>query len=190
MRSTVVKTLVFGIGAMNLVVSAYVSSQAWNSVSSIAVPHRDPASVAEHATDGHGASVDAHGAPASGGHGAPAAGGHGAAPSAATAGSSPLRSWVTLEEMYVNVTSQDDDVHTLAFKLEVELFEETARHQMEDRQAIIKNAIIEIARLQPYESLKSLAGKLYFKEALVSQVNQTVAFPLIRDVHLSTFSLR
>ncbi len=191
-------------GMINLGVTGYFALWAWEQIKAMPeLPVREVASAHEPAAGEHGAPADAHGAPASD-HGAPAAGGHGAAPAAdhgggghGAAAAAPavaidprLRSWVTLEEMFVNVQNPDESAHTLAFKLEVELFDESARHLMEERQAVVKNAVLEIGREQEFDSLRTLAGKLYFKEALVSRINQTVKFPLIRDIHLASFALR
>lgn len=162
------------------------------------------------------ASVEGHGAPAEGGHGAPAAGEHGApaagahgAPAAAPAGehgapaaghgaaaqagpaAPPARNWMALDEMHVNIPAPaDEDVHLMSFKIEMELFEDGARRQLEERQSIVKNAVLLVAQEQDIEELRTLAGKLYFKEAVVNAVNQALHAPLVRDVHLASFALQ
>jgi flagellar basal body-associated protein FliL len=168
MNKPLIKGLILGVGVVDLTVSVFFTLASWKRVASLPAFEREVASV----TPG-----TAHGT----GHGAPAAN---------DGGNSKLRPWVSLDEMFVNVLSGSEEAHTVAFKLEVELFDERTRPLMDERQAVVKNAIIEVARQQPYDGLDTMAGKLYFKEALVGRVNQTLQFPLIRDVHLASFTLR
>ncbi len=184
MNKTLVKGLIVTVGLIDFAVSGYFTYAARERVRSLPeLPPRAPASehpaAAAEAGGGHGAAPAA--APA-GGHGAPAA--------AVVESNSKLRSWVTMEEMFANVLSEGQESHTVSFKLEVELFDESSRKLMDDHQALVKNAILEVARTQQFDELRTLAGKLYFKEALVGKVNDTVHFPLVRDIHLSSFALR
>ncbi len=198
-----VKILVILVGIANIGVTAYFTQMGWQKVKELPPPPRTIASVDEHgapagehgaapAAGGHGAAAPAggHGAPPADAHGAAPAGGHGA-PAAATAKTDPkARPWVTLDELYVNVLSNAEESHTVSFKLEVELFDESNRQTMEQRHALIVNTILEVARFQEFEALHTLAGKLYFKEALVGKINETLHYPLVRDMHLASFTLR
>lgn len=189
------KVLVICIGIIGLTMSGYFTYTSAQYLKAMPEPTRLVASTHEpeaagdaHGGGGHGAPSGHGAAPAPDAHGG---GGHGApAPAAGKESSAKIRAWVTLEEMFANVVSSDDRVHTISFKLEVELFDEASRTMMDTRQAMVKNAIIETARFQEYENLSTLAGKLYFKEALVGRVNEAAGFPLIRDMHLASFSLR
>lgn len=187
MNKTLSKLLIIFIGLVNLTATVFFTKRAYEGVKALPEIHREVASTHEPAAAGHGGGGHGAAAPA-----APAVDAHGNPIPAKPSDDGKLRSWVSLEEMYVNVLKGEDsrDAHAMAFKIEVELFDESARHFMEERQAVIKNAVIEIARRQDYDTMRTIAGKLYFKEALVEEVNETLKFPLIRDVHLASFSLR
>jgi flagellar basal body-associated protein FliL len=186
MNKTLVKGLIVTVGLIDFAVSGYFTYAARERVRSL--PELPPRAVAsEHPTDQAAEHGGGHGAAPAAEHG----GGHGAAAPTAPEVPSKLRSWVTMEEMYVNVLSEGVvDTHTISFKLEVELFDESSRKVMDEHQALVKNAILEVARTQQFDELRTLAGKLYFKEALVGKINETVHYPLIRDIHLSSFALR
>jgi len=49
----------------------------------------------------------------------------------------------------------------------------------------VRNAIIEASREQDYFHLKTTAGKLYFKEVLISRVNSFLSAPAVRDVRFT-----
>lgn len=183
--------------------SAVASYFLWVSHKMLAeFPVEAPAEHAEVATEGghgtpaggHGApAADAHGAPAADGHGAPAADAHGAAaraPASAEKPTSVSRAWVSMEQMFVNLSGPENEGHSLTFQVEIELFEENNRQIIESRLATLKNAAIEVARDQSYGRLKSLSGKLYFKESLVSAMNESLRQPIIRDIHMGTIFLK
>lgn len=165
-------------------------------------PVEAPAEHAEVAAEGghgapageHGApAADSHGAPAADGHGAPAADAHGAAaraPASTEKNTNVSRSWVSMDQMFVNLSGPENEGHSLTFQVEIELFEENNRQIIESRLATLKNAAIEVAREQSYGRLKSLSGKLYFKESLVSAMNESLRQPIIRDIHMGTIFLK
>jgi flagellar basal body-associated protein FliL len=146
------------------------------------------------AADAHGApAADAHGAPAADAHGAPAADAHGAAartPASAEKHASVSRAWVSMDQMFVNLSGPENEGHSLTFQVEIELFDENNRQIIESRLATLKNAAIEVARDQSYGRLTSLSGKLYFKESLVSAMNESLRQPIIRDIHMGTIFLK
>lgn len=157
---------------------------------------------AEHAEvaeeGGHGAPAGGHGAPAADAHGAPAADAHGApaaahgarAPASAEKNTSISRSWISMDQMFVNLSGPENEGHSLTFQVEIEVFEESNRQIIESRLATLKNAAIEVARDQSFGRLKSLSGKLYFKESLVSAMNESLRQPIIRDIHMGTIFLK
>jgi flagellar basal body-associated protein FliL len=95
-----------------------------------------------------------------------------------------------MEQMFVNLAGPDNEGHSLTFQVEIELFDESKRQIIEARLATLKNAAIEVARDQSYGELKSLSGKLYFKESLVSAMNESLHSPIIRDIHMGTIFLK
>lgn len=131
---------------------------------------------------GHGEApkADAHGAPAADAHGAPAAGGE-----RSTAGIG----LVSVDEIFVNVGS-GEKVKSVGLKLELEMFDESSRAIFDKKQSGIKDAIIEASREQDSDRLQTVAGKLYFKEYLVSKLNSYLKEPLVREVHFSSFYLQ
>jgi|GEM_PF-4103038 len=133
-----------------------------------------------------------HGAPAADAHGASAADAHGAAraPASAEKPTSISRSWISMDQMFVNLSGPENEGHSLTFQLEIEVFEESNRQIIESRLATLKNAAIEVARDQSFGRLKSLSGKLYFKESLVSAMNESLRQPIIRDIHMGTIFLK
>jgi flagellar basal body-associated protein FliL len=128
-------------------------------------------------------SAGEHGAQASGGeHG----GGHEAKPAAAPV----QKSLISLEEIFVNVKSPGENPHALAFQMEVELFQDKFRTVLEPKMALLKNTVIEAALEQPYEDLRTLSGRLYFKESLVAGINKAFHFPLVREIHFNSYFLK
>lgn len=98
---------------------------------------------------------------------------------------------VSLEEVYVNVGAEKGGKnHSLAVKMELELFEEESRDTIDRFQSSLRHAVIQTSLEQQYRDLQSLAGKLYFKEVLVARMNDILRQPAIRDVHFSSFYLR
>lgn len=134
---------------------------------------------------GHGeAAKNEHGG--GGGHGE-GGGGHGApAEGERKPGSVGL---VSIDEVFVNVGS-GVSVKSLGLKLELELFEESSRPMLDQKQSGIKHSIIEVSREQDVSRLTTVSGKLYFKECLVSRLNEFFHQPIIRDVHFSSFYLQ
>jgi len=101
-----------------------------------------------------------------------------------------VASFVTLEEIFANVSSKDKASHTLGMKLDLELFADADRSLFEQRQAGVKNAIIQTALEQDIQRLSSISGKLFFKELLVSQLNTFFNRAVVRDIHFSSFYLQ
>lgn len=102
-----------------------------------------------------------------------------------------LSTLVSFDELVGNVAITDPRrLHTLSIQLNFEIFDEANRAIIEKNSAGIKNIVLEAIRAETLESLSSLSGKLYFKETLVSHVNQYLNFPAVRDLHFASFLLR
>jgi len=99
-------------------------------------------------------------------------------------------SLIAFDEIFVNVPGQTEKSHTLGVKIELELFEEESRRVVEQWQAVVKDAIIATTVEQNYDRLSTIAGKLFFKEALVARINQLFNQALVRDVHFGSFYLQ
>lgn len=98
---------------------------------------------------------------------------------------------MSIEELYANVSSQKDGrAHLMALKLDIELFDEKARDRVTKSQGVIRNAILMTAFEQDYDWLSSMPGKLFFKEHLVTRINEAFNGAVVRDVHFSSFYLR
>lgn len=98
---------------------------------------------------------------------------------------------VTFDEVVANIGPyQSNRTHMLIVKMDLELFEEGTRRLIEKRQGGVKHMILELARTQNTEELKTMSGKLYFKEQVVSKLNTYLNQPAIRDIHFSSFLLR
>lgn len=134
----------------------------------------------EHGGGGHGeAKAEGHGGGAE--HGAPAPGG--------TDRKTASVGLVSVDEIFVNVGTAGL-VKSLGLKLELELFEESARKSLETKNSGIKDSIIEVSREQDVSRLSTVAGKLYFKECLVARLNAFFKEPVIKDIHFSAFYLQ
>lgn len=170
--------------------------------------HEASSHSAKNAEQGEGAAAEGGHAPPEGGHGAATAdagggehggseaggGGHGEGKGdLAGVGNEMLSSSatpiVTLAEAFINVNSPESD-HFMRLKVELELFESDYRALVLKNKAGLQNAMIEISRAQTYSRLNTLAGKLSFKEELVSQFNEFLNQPAIRDVHFADFYLQ
>lgn len=150
--------------------------------------HEEVAKGAAEHGGGHGETAKAEGE-----HGEPAKseGGHGEAggerkPASVVSKGMPLFS---LEELYVNVNSEKG-AHMMGLKLELELFEEQQRNLVKSHQSGVRDRIIELSRGFDYAKLNTLGGKLYFKELIVSHLNEFFGQPLIKNAHISSFYLQ
>ncbi len=136
--------------------------------------------------EGHGAEAAAD-APG-GGHGG--GGEHGKPADAADAaasldGGAPT---VNLDEIFTNIIARNDELtHTVGIKLDIELFGEEGKPMMDAKAAGVKNTIIMATREQIYEDLNSISGKLFYKEILVSKINEFFAKAIVRDIHFASF---
>jgi flagellar basal body-associated protein FliL len=118
--------------------------------------------------------------------------GHGEGPAADPGSRKPSSTGlplVSMDEIFVNVPSAKG-IHSLAVKVEVELFDENGRGVVDERQSGIKDTIITAAREQDFYQLSTLAGKLYFKEFLVGKMNAFLKRPIVKDIHFSSFFLQ
>ena len=71
-----------------------------------------------------------------------------------------------------------------------ELFEERGRETVDKFRPAVRDLVLQVAMEQPYEALRTLPGKLSFKEVLVSRINKLVNLPIIRNVHFAAFYLQ
>lgn len=151
------------------------------------------------AADAHGApAADAHGAPAADAHGAPAAdshggGGHGESaenpgPGGGSRGPASVGLF-SVDEVFVNV-GFGGNVKSLGLKIELEIFEEATRQLFEQNVSGVRHTVIEASRQQDADRLQTVAGKLYFKEYLVTRLNGFFKRPVVREVHFSSFYLQ
>jgi len=98
---------------------------------------------------------------------------------------------VSLDDILTDVRSSDESrIHSLNLKLELELFEEDGRSNIERTEAGLKDVIIDTIRGQSLDTLNTLSGKLYFKETLISRMNAFLHQPVIRDLHFASFFLQ
>ncbi|MBI4403852.1 MAG: flagellar basal body-associated FliL family protein [Deltaproteobacteria bacterium] len=106
-------------------------------------------------------------------------------------GLSSETSVIGVDEVLVNLRNSDgSDTHYLGLKVELELFDEASRSLIEQRQSGIKHTLIEVARDQEFGRLSTISGKLYFKEILVSRLNDFFRQPVVKDIHFSSFTLQ
>jgi flagellar basal body-associated protein FliL len=113
-------------------------------------------------------------------------GGHEARKPASKVASVPVFS---VDELFVNVTSEKG-VHMMGLKLDLELFEEGKKEMLKSRQAGIRDRIIELSREFDYEKLQTLGGKLYFKELIVTALNEFFGQAIVKNAHISSFYLQ
>lgn len=98
---------------------------------------------------------------------------------------------LTFDDVVANIGPYDSPkAHMLIVKLNLELFEETNRKLIERRQGGVKHTILELARQQSVGDLKTLSGKVYFKEQIVAELNAYLNQPVVKDVHFASFLLR
>jgi len=95
------------------------------------------------------------------------------------------------DEIFVNLrTTEPVATHFLRLKLELELFQESNRSLVEQRKSGIKDTIIQISREQDFQALNTLGGKLYFKELIVSRINEFLKAPAVREVRFAAFYIQ
>lgn len=97
---------------------------------------------------------------------------------------------VDFDEMYLNIGSDPQDSRFINVKFQLELFQEGAQQMVDKYEAGIRHAVIETALKQSYDELRGIAGKLYFKEALVTEINGFLHAAVVRDVHFNSFFIR
>ncbi len=214
MKSPLLKILALGLSIPATLVAFFFLWQVNNvfkELPEVVVKHR-PAPKEEAKADAHGEApkADAHGeAPKAdahggghgeakaeehgGGHGEAKAdehgGGHGGAEADRKPASTGGVGLVSIDEIFVNI-GQGEDIRSLGVKLELELFDEGQRAKLDKHLPGIKNSIIETSREQDFNRLNTIPGKLYFKETLVSRINQYFHEAVIRDIHFSSFFLQ
>ncbi len=99
-------------------------------------------------------------------------------------------SMVALDEVYVSLGATPKRSRSLVVNLELELFEERGRETVDKFRPAVRDLVLQVAMEQPYEALRTLPGKLSFKEVLVSRINKLVNLPIIRNVHFAAFYLQ
>ena len=97
---------------------------------------------------------------------------------------------VAMEQTFANVLDSQKRAHSLMLKLDVELFEDANRALVDQRDGVLKSTIIETVREQTYEDLNTLGGKVYFKEVLVSRINEALRKAIVRDIHFNMFYMQ
>ncbi len=181
------------------IVALFVASTGLTAFYLMQISQMSQAIMVAAAAPAHGAS-GGHGAPAAGGgHGAPApeGGGHGAPPAeggghggGGGGGGGGQVTIMGLDEVFANVNAGQGEnrrMHILGVKLELELFEPEGKELLETKMAGVKDAVITTAIEQDYDWLNTVAGKLFFKEALVARVNHYFKRPLVRDIHFTSY---
>ena len=58
------------------------------------------------------------------------------------------------------------------------------------RHSGVRDRIIELSRRFDYEQLVTLSGKLYFKEKVVSTLNEFFGQAVVKDAHISSLYLQ
>ena len=98
--------------------------------------------------------------------------------------------FISIDELFVNVMAPNGVSHSLALKLEIELFDEDARTIVDEHQAGMRDTIIVTTRDYDYYLLNTISGKLYLKETLVRRINDFFHQPVVREIHFSSFFLQ
>lgn len=189
MGSGLVKLLLLVLGVGSVAASTYALEQMYRSDKSFQVTSSPDEEEAEEEPAEHGAR-GSHEAKAEGGeHGEGGEAGEGGRKVAeSTDPNQPVI--VAMEQTFANVLDEAGKSHSLMLKLDVELFEESQRLLFEERDAVIKSTLIETSREHSYEALNTVGGKAYFKESLVSHINEALQNAVVRDIHFNTFYMQ
>lgn len=172
MRSNSLKTLVLFATVVSTAVTYLVLWKSWEMVST-PKPTLEGIALAE--------GPDA---------GVPQAGHPGGADRAPAAYRGPVSPVVALDEVYVSLGATPQRTRSLVVNLELELFDERGRDTVDKFRPAVRDLVLQAAMEQPYVSLRTLPGKLSFKEILVSRINKLVNQPVVRNVHFATFYLQ
>jgi flagellar basal body-associated protein FliL len=97
---------------------------------------------------------------------------------------------LSMEQIFANVLDVNRQTHSLMLKLDLELFDEANRALVDERSGVLKSIVIETAAAQTFETLNTLAGKVYFKEMLVSRMNEALQAPAVREIHFNSFYMQ
>ena len=212
MKSPILRILVISVCTTGLLGGGYFLYRSMDELSTIpemeesahlpAAGHGDEHAAADAHGGGHGeAKADAHGGghgeakadAHGGGHGEAKAdahgGGHGDGHAPASAPVAAASSLVSLDELFINL-SLGDQSHSLGLKLEVELFDEKQRGHFEKLAPGVKHTIIQVSREQNFYRLNTISGKLYFKELIVSRLNDFMKEAVVKEVHFASFFLQ
>jgi flagellar basal body-associated protein FliL len=191
MRNPTLKSLVLFAAVVSTVVMGVVLYKSWEMVSTPRPTLEGIAGVEDPR------SLAAAGKPGEAGHGKPAGqGGHGGHSAetgerAPAAYSGPVAPVVALDEVYVSLGGATAErTRSLVVNLELELFEEKGRDTVDKFRPAVRDLVLQAAMEQPYDGLRTLPGKLSFKEVLVSRINKLVNQAVIRNVHFATFYLQ
>jgi len=102
----------------------------------------------------------------------------------------PASPVVALDEVYVSLGLESKKSRSLVLNLELELFDERGRETVDRFRSAVRDLVLQSAMEQPYASLRTLPGKLSFKEVLVARINTLVNQPVVRNVHFASFYLQ
>lgn len=102
----------------------------------------------------------------------------------------PAAPVVALDEVYVSLGSAPEQTRSLVVNLELELFDERSRETVDKFRSPVRDLVLQAAMEQPYEAMRTLPGKLSFKEVLVSRINLLLHQPVVRNVHFASFYLQ
>ena len=192
------KTITISLGAITAGISIYCTTVIFASSKTAAeLSTSFMENAPEEAGEDHGKSAQKHGetpspeAPPSHGQ-APAPSGHGAASSPASHASSQYRPiLVSLDDFVLNIPDQDQKKsHTMSLQIELELFDESGRSYLEKSLSGVKDRIIQTTLDHTMQELASVTGKLFFKERLVSELNDYFKKALVRDIHVVSFFMQ
>jgi len=95
-----------------------------------------------------------------------------------------------LNDIVANILDQNGRSHSLALKLEVELFGDEWKAHFEQRSAIMRHVVLDAIREQSFERLQTIEGKVLLKDILISRMNDNLKSPAVRNLQYATFYLQ
>jgi len=94
---------------------------------------------------------------------------------------------VEVKEFIVNIISQEDSKHYVKASLSIELSNEAAQAEVNQRMPQIRDAILMLVGNKTYEELQDLQGKRQLKAEMIVKINSFLRAGQVNNIYFTDF---
>ncbi len=95
----------------------------------------------------------------------------------------------TFDPLTVNLIDREED-RVLQLQVNLEMMDEKSYEEVISKQAVVRDAVVQILAKKKYEDLASVQGKLYLKDDISMAVNEHLSRGLIKGVYFTSFYMQ